>query len=969
MKKILFSAFSKSKQRGVALLFALAILALLLVMALSFATSSIFDQITASNASNAGSARLIAGSALNRVITILSAYGGSPVLPTTLYSYDSSTNHRDRLSRLFAGTGINFTNQQVSWEYITQQERTSDATPVDYKRIIGRFAYIAMPVSGIDPGIVVKAGVDESLDSEPRVGAEVDEINVISVSPVDITPYAAKFNYTLATAAAMVPSVVQPNPGVFDGNWVDYTNMFTLMAISDTILQEKFKKWFSINSVISDEKYWVDLDSNKAQSAGEYFHRFNIARTDWATFIASANDMYEKILLDADHDGVPDFDPAAPPASTLMQYTIPGTTNGYGIPWLAFFGYKSDGTLDTTLGATFGNTASGVIARRRQIAANLVEYYKPPVTGVVADSAISDQVNWLPPNPAPTFTGNKQTPYIDEIGVALEALATYTTDTTVTPNTLKVSVALNGYLLGKLVNIYSPVPWTTLPFTLKVKGSISYKVTVDGSDLPGTPVVNQSFEFDLSNPAAPTPSLFNWNLGYGTRIFTFNAATLPANLASPLFDLSAIPTPNPVTIVKDVSVHIDNAILYDATGGFKGYDYSNINQTSTLPTDLLNCDGTTVSVIPKIAFFSFQTEDPRQNLNPGDWYTTNPPIVRSGIMTTGIAAGAWNIQWENPASSGYTGTYNTLGNPLAAYNLDRVNTDAENVANDPAAGSMSTAFIRNGPMISPWELGFIHRGVKWQTLNLKKYDINKASKFVGANIPNVSYPYARIPGGSAYTDGDANILDQIKMTDATQKYKVNINAKNVDLATHKNIVLQALLAKIVIGSSPVAPGTLGTGSRIAINSNLDTLCNAIMSQNYTTRAEVANAKIDALSGGTCGVVQDNDAKQEELIGKFINLTDVNGTGVSDYFTVVILAQTIKDIGTIGGAGIPITKKDKNGNAVSFSAKLGTFDMQEFPASSGNYVYADEIIAEQKIRVTVHREGAGIYRVLSFEYME
>lgn len=967
MKKILFSTFSKSRQRGVALLFALAILALLLVMALSFATSSIFDQITASNAANAGSTRLLAGSALNRVLTIFTAYGGSSVLPSTVYSYDPATNHKDMLGRLFAGSGINLTNQQVSWEYITQQDSTSN-------RLVGRFAYIASPVGGIDPGIIVRAGVDEALDSEPRVGAEVDEINVISVNPADITAHAAKFNYTVAAA---LPAA-QLNPGFFDGNWIDYTNLFTLMTITDVNLQDKFKKWFVINSLISDEKYWVDVNGNKAQDAGEYFHRFNLARTDWATFITSANDMYEKILLDADHNGIPDFAPATPPAG--MNFVTPGIANGFGIPWLAYFGYNDDGTLDLTAGATFGSTPAGVVARRRQIAANLVEYCKAPITGIAADSAISDSANWVAAA-APTYTGNKQTPYIDEVGVALEALATYTTDTTVVPNTLTVNVALNGYLLGKLVNIYSLAAWTTLPFTLKVKGTISYKVTVDGVNLPGTPVVSQPFDFDLPSPAAPTPTLFNWNLGYGTRIIMFNAATLPATLASPAFDLSIIPTPNPVTIVKDVSVYIEKAVLYDTSAGFIGYDYSTINQTSTLNADLINCDSTTWSAIPKIAFFSFQTEDPRQNLNSGDWYTTNPPVVRSGNMATGIAAGAWNIQWENPAGSGYSGTYNTNGNPLAAYTLDKVNDDAENV-NDPAGGSMSTAFIRNAPMLSPWELGFIHRGVRWQTLNLKKYDKNKAATYLAANIPDATYPYARIPGGGRYYDtvsgcGDANILNQVKMTDATQKYKVNINAKYVDLFSHKNVVLQALLAKIVIGSAPLAPGSIGAGTKTAINPALDTLCNAIMSQNYNTRAEVANARVDALSSGVCGVVQDTDAKQEELIGKFINLTDVNGTGISDYYTVIILAQTIKDIGATGG--LTIIKKDRNGNVVSFDgtvaanaapkATLGTFDVKEFPAGSGNYVYVDEIVAEQKIRVIVHREGVGVYKILSFEYME
>lgn len=957
MKKLLLDAFFKSRQRGVALLFALAILALLLVMALSFATSSIFDQITASNAANAGSARLIANSALNRVLTILSAYGDSPV-SNIQYSYNTAPpNHQDMIKKLFAGSGTNFTNQQVAWEYITQQDSISN-------RIVGRFAYIVTPISGIDPGAIVKKGVDEALNLEPRPGVDVDEINVISVSPADITPLAGKFNYT---AAAALPAI-QPDPGFFDGAWVDYANMFGLMTITDTVLQEKFKKWFIIDSPINDEKYWVDVNANKTPDTGEFFNRFNLARTDWDTAFNTKEKMYEKILLDSNHDGIPDFDPAAPPAG--MSFVTPGISDGYGIPWLAYFGYKADGTLDQTLGATFGNTAAGVIARRRQIAANLVDYC---TSGY---AATSDSNDWI--TIAPTFTGNKRTPYIDEIGVALEASATYTKKTVLTADdTYNVTVSLNGYLLGKLIDIYNiPPAIFGQPFTLKIRGAISYKVTVDGNNL--ATVVNQPFEFDL-----PSTLPFTWNAGYGTYVYTFNAATLPASLTSP--DITIATTPNPVTVVNGVSVSITSAILYDTTGGFKGYDYSTINKNSGLPVDLLNCDPTTVPAVPQSTFFSFQTEDPRQNLNAGDWYvTTAVPQVYNAAVSSGIGSAYWKVKWENPMGTGYTGIVNEKGNPAGGYSIalaaangnpDLCEADKE-VCADPAGYTLSTAFIRNAAMLSPWEIGFIHRGVKWQTLNLKQYDKNKAISLVAVNIPDVSYPYTRIPGGGNYADlnnggGDANILDQVKMTDATQKYKININAKYVDLTSHKNVVLQALLANIVIGSDPTTPGATGAGSKIAIGTALDNLCTAIMSQNYTTRAEVANAKINALNNGTCGKTQDTDARQEELIGKFINLTDVSGSGVKDYFTVIILAQTIKDVGAPSGPGpgIPITKKDKNGNAVAFSAKLGTFDMQESPFGSGNYVYADEIVAEQKIRVIVHREAVGTYRILSFEYME
>ena len=45
-----------------------------------------------------------------------------------------------------------------------------------------------------------------------------------------------------------------------------------------------------------------------------------------------------------------------------------------------------------------------------------------------------------------------------------------------------------------------------------------------------------------------------------------------------------------------------------------------------------------------------------------------------------------------------------------------------------------------------------------------------------------------------------------------------------------------------------------------------------------------------------------DAEQEELIGKFINLTTA---GTSNNLTLIAVAQTIKDVG--GRTGVTVTK--------------------------------------------------------------
>lgn len=972
----------KGSQKGIALLFSLAILALLLVMAMGFATNAIFDQRTAYNSANVASARILAQAELNKVLTLLKYYDSG-----IYYSHSinnamicDSTPTSDMLEKLQTKEGNSYIFQwkngydsYINWNYVAVNDGTAD-------RIIGRTAFILIPDEGVDPGTLVNKDQDESLNTEEiRIGANVYEINVRSMDPSITQPIATVFNYTRP------PYTPVANPGQYNGNWIDFPTMFNYFTIAgqplSPAMKDNFRRWFVIDVPNDKEAFWIDLNNDKVMDKDsthamfELYHRFYLPQT--AAFWNGA-DIDKDILLDNNKDGVPDI--------PLVKWTLAGpvTTPG-GIPWLATFGMKDSGPpqVEIPIGsgllynkwidddATYKGTYASAWARRRQIAANLVEYCKSPIAGIPADSAISDQANWLPPNPAPTFTGNKKTPYIDEIGVALEASAVYTKKTvSTTDDTYNVTVSLNGYLLGKLIDIYSTTPWAQ-PFTLKVRGSISYKVTVDGNNL--ATVVNQPFEFDL-----PSTLIYYWDAGYGTHVYTFNAATLPASLTSP--DITIATTPNPVTVVNGVSVHIDKAILYDTTGGFKGYDYSTINKTSTLAVDLLNCDPTTIPALPQSTFFSFQTEDPRQNLNDGDWYVaTAAPQVYNAAVSIGVGTSYWRVKWDNPSGSGYTGIVNEKGSPMAAHTADPFNTDLE-TATDPAGGTLSTAFIRNAPMLSPWEIGFIHRGQKWQTINLKKYDKTRATKAVADSSGTNIY----MAGAGLYTDGDANILDQIKMTDQTT------SPKKINIKTHLDEVLKALLNKVRIGCTPDPNSVpiMDLNSMAAVgglpidtsSTKVDVLIGKIKEKNinFFTRAGIADVAEYALGSTDLAPLdvasRNTDAKQEELIGKTVNLCEVGGQ--IEFFTIIVLAQTIRDVGTNGGAGITIAKVDRDGNKQSMvSVKLGVFDYKKIGTyvedgiTKQSCVYADEIIGEQKIRVRGYRDASGNCQILSYEYVE
>ena len=940
MKKSLFKLKSKRKQHGIALIFALAMLSLLLIMAIGFATSAIFEQKAASNSASSTNARILAQSTLNRVLTLLGVYGSN-----VQYSYDKNnpttpTNNNDMLSHLstFVSGAPLYTWQDtdlVGWEYFKVNDGTDN-------RLIGRFAYQVIPVAGLDPGALVAPGVDESLDAEPRPGNTVDEINLMSVSTADIpATLAKKLSYT----------AIGQYPGPATG-WQSFKNLFTLTGIADTTLQTKFLKWFMLDTSRLKAKEAYRLD----KSDPAYYHRFNLNRdwnTDFPPAVYPPVAIYEKILLDKNpaSPGIPDGVPDQMPAT----YTVSTTNAGYGIPWLAFFGYDKTGALDVSQGATFGATAAGVIARRRQIAANLVDYCRPDDTAVspavppplIAPTSDVDPAAWYNSGTStwgtiPTFTGNKRTPYINELGfhvmVELAQTAVNGTNTkgkgkgkgkgnknTTSKNIISLAVDVDA--VAELVDIYG----VTLPAadsTVTVDYTFSYNVT--GAAAPAGTLTSSG---TVTIPVAKS----DWGAGsHYAAPAAWASLVFPAAVSDPIYIASITAGTAPNISVNNITFKINKAVLsYNG----KNYDYAYINTPSAPLTVAIAMATDTTDTIDKDYFISFQANDPRQNLNAGDWTVTKTAVMTDGTL---------DVAQYNTLTGG--GTLESMNNN---FGTSTAGLDPE-VA-DPALAS--TAYIRQGPMKSPWEIGLIHRGKAWETINFKAYDPTKATTFVntGSGI---------IPGGTAYIAGDANILDQVKMDSNTTNYKVNINAVT-DPATTQNVALQALLRNIPIGSTWADPGN-GGGTKITAPAT--TLVPKIAAMTYQTRAAVAT--LAALYDGSCGVIQGtHDAQAEELIGKFINLTDVSGR----YFYIIVLAQAIKDIGGPGGSGIDIIKKSTDGTKVfkftaangGLAAKLGTFDYD--PVTG---LYADEIVGEQKIKVLISLEPPlNTPRIISYEFIE
>ncbi len=342
------------------------------------------------------------------------------------------------------------------------------------------------------------------------------------------------------------------------------------------------------------------------------------------------------------------------------------------------------------------------------------------------------------------------------------------------------------------------------------------------------------------------------------------------------------------------------AVLQDGDGRI--LDFASITNTDQTTHDLI--DGTT-------AFGSAQVFDPRNNTSgtgaASNWRWVGFAAVANTTSPGRNSNGTWESNPSDPSA----------GLP-ADYEFD------PEVTVDPgAAPGISTAYIRNAPMKSLWELGAIYRGEPWRTINLKKYGI------VGD-----------------YASGDAIILDQVKLGPETEMYgKVNINSPVPE-------TWKALLSNVFVGAVSydqpetgsdasdafLTPAQIGNAGSGLIKAILDNNGTQNSSNAKISRAALLGAAV-GLSNGTIVPQQDTDRAQEEIIGKMANLL----TARQNYFRIIVTAQAVKDIGTASSVE----------GAINYAG--------------ANYC---TILAEQKIMAIVYRDAyTNDYKVLRYEYLE
>ena len=443
--------------------------------------------------------------------------------------------------------------------------------------------------------------------------------------------------------------------------------------------------------------------------------------------------------------------------------------------------------------------------------------------------------------------------------------------------------------------------------------------------------------------------------------------------------------------VKKITLGLAAVGLFSTTGTKPGVDFvkgpsSAIESTGEVVFELDKTNkpvtATTAKDWDTFYLSGMEVRDPRQNLNftknqqgttfkadASDWKCV--PVLQSALAgnITDSKVGSLEMK-DNGTKIAFAGKVNSCSNPKEPFNssdnlydtgsagVAGVDYDKEN-AIDPAwlgeHGSLvneekhlSTAFIRNAPMQSLWELGVIHRAAAWQTINLKRAVVSNGGTPRRINLTDFKSEEKEksTTGGVAYVDGDAVLLDQVKLTeDMKSSGKLDVNMLfedpdrfNLPANWNKNIA-KALFYNIAIGQQVgdlYDSGKIGaTGTRFSdwnaadlnrvaeflTNKTKDSstpqygeitsvIPNGRNEEKYISRADFIEGPYDPASTGidkyprtlACGFglvsyddwANKSDAQQEEIIGKTANLITVGATPQTSINAIVVV-QTIKPI--------------------------------------------------------------------------
>ena len=579
-----------------------------------------------------------------------------------------------------------------------------------------------------------------------------------------------------------------------------------------------------------------------------------------------------------------------------------------------------------------------------QTVANLINYNasinRPPVT---------DNENWI--TGEPTYTGNKRTPYINEVhadvsvggNLGVRMQERYLADPN-DPSSWKWRVWYTNCTYSheitlnvETVNMYPTTGGSNGALAVGnplLVGEISYEHWNENGDNAGS-WSTETVRFDAGTQWTVVAS--GNDAGYKFYTFMLDNGSVGSMTTQKLsnYDRPMGHEPDFYKFVKvrNVKVSLERVVLRDTAG--RNADLS------LMPVALRNGRSfLTRSVGEQVAgesrhfYLDTQANDPRQNLNRTDWSTPKFSEKETEVGET----------------VGFANNVITLGQ----YHDNENRTEPAYAGND----SISTAYIRHGQMQSLWELGAVHRGAAWQTINLKC----AAAKGV------------RMEG---YQNGDGHLLDQVALARSTERADdyvigmINLNCVATFGGSSAPFAFKSLFTNFpvyrsyaamndgraaggVIGGDSIDSDKTGNMDADAYAKDLsEGVTYAISQGSFLRRTAVFPSSYPSSQMEKLIPANVPDAQAEEIFSRVVNLLKWNKQQTKRA-TVLVLAQTIKDV---GGASLEKVLSDDD---VDVMRDAG---FQSFESTAKNT--AASSMTAGKVRSTFRKRGVAFKQYDNF----
>ena len=925
----------RQREQGVALLLALGVLSLLLVSGLAFVTNALLAQKSAAAYRFRSQSQLLGKSAVNRVMMLMRYYleagdaegigqlystpngavqGQSGDIPANA-EQDQLTPAADSLLTAVVDNTVRNAPSTPRWEYMWDDydnngRRTNDA------KLVGRFAYWVLPGGSVNFSEVLRGNTNLSGPNSMstwtrRRGFGIRELHIAGTSYLA----AARLDeLDEAFTGESFGTDPRQQDSIRTNDYSSFVSMFNrapALSLTDRNVIRRFlppsgteeEVYFSISGYDRDS-FNPFRESNLTK-----YHRFDLTRLDWAalggTSVANSDTLVERLL--------------GTPTERTDGETVDDTAErtSHAIPALRRIHAAAD-------------HYSSLTNRRKQVAANLIDYCD-------TDSiATSDSTNWE--TTAPNYTGNDRTPYINEImispsvGITRDEAATSSADGGTT-YTYTYNAAIDLRMIAvELINMYE----ASFPnCDIAIKGECTMEITAD-NQTPQT--VTVSFDIPLTGTAGACTTV-NGNYAYKILYTEGSASGISATGWSEITTVaSATRLTDPVKAkVKVTRLEVSKVHLKTADGNA---DYvrdleADIDMTATELEGTNSGNSSTATAYPHVGF---EVDDPRENLYQGsltDENMMNWRKIASAASATDNDGNAMDADTMPEKIADFTfNAKNAFCNPANTTGIaDR---DLETAA-DPE--NISTAYIANESMKTLTELGAIHRAAKWQTINLR------ASRCTPATEVNSDLDAA----GDTYQDGDAWILDQVKLTPKVLvPHRLYINNPPGSGSVESQLLYAALFRGLVWDWDKHYNYSY-SGTSI---SNADALApaNVLAGRNandkFFSRAELINYT----SGGNMlwnayGLVAPATDASAETIPALVSGLISFFPRSPDPVTMILVAQSIRDVGTASGFSMSKLRNDGSGNSDSRTVHSGQFDYD-------GTTYFDEITGTSRYYVEI-----------------